>query len=163
MGKFREQKISAVEAGEKKGDVGIGQGEQRVRELKSVKNMIDSLVFQDEIDVQQAEMLEQSYLQAGREAHQREVKNVVDSAKGDLEANKGDISAEREKVEDAIRKVGDMKGTTDLARNQANRVEGNLKSSATEYKGMETETERIEAEQERKSQNILSRIESIFG
>ena len=163
MGKFKEQKRSEISEGKEKGDAGIAKGEQRVRELQSIKSQIDTLYFQDEIDKQQKEALEQSYLQAGRAAHESEVESVVESARGDLEVNKEEISAERTNVENAIDRVGDMQGTTDLARNEARNVERNLQVSSNEYKDMETVTENIEAEQEQKSQNILNRIESIFG
>jgi hypothetical protein len=163
MGRFKEMKGSAIERGKEKGDAGIARGEQRVRELQSVKGMIDSLDVQDDSDRSQAEALKASYLERGRQAYRSEVDSVVKSAKGDLEANKRDISAERGKVEDAARKVGDMRGVTDIARGEAGKAEGGLKQSAAEYKNMEAKTENIEREQEQKSQNILNRIESIFG
>jgi len=163
MSNYKELKKATIEAGKEKGDAGIAKGEQRVRELQSVKSLIDSMYFKDEIDSAQADMLERSYLQAGKEAHQREVKDVVDSAKDDLERNKADIVAERLNVENAIDKVGDMKGATDLARNEASNVERNLQKSAAEHGRMETLTENIETEQESKSRNILNRIENIFG
>ena len=163
MSNFREQKKSAIEKAERIGGKGIASGEQRIRELQSVKNMIDALELRDDIDKSQAESLKKSYHEAGKRAHKNEVENIVKSAKENLEVNKSDISVERGKVEDAISKVGDMKGITDLARSEAGKAEGNLKSSATEYKEMEETTEKIEAEQEQLSQNILNRIESIFG
>jgi hypothetical protein len=163
MSSFKKIKKTAIEKKEKKGDVGLSKGEQRVRELQSVKNMIDSLELSDEIDRSQAEMLKTSYHEAGKKAHKFEVEDVVKSAKMDLETNKSDVTAERGKVEDAFRKIGDMKGATDLARNEAGKVEGNLKSSAGEYKEMETVTENIEAEQEQLSQRIFDKIESLFG
>jgi hypothetical protein len=163
MGKFKELKRSEIDEGKEKGDAGIARGDQRVRELESIKGLIDTMYFRDDIDRQQKESLEQSYLQAGREAHEREVKSVVDSAKEDLEVNKEDIAAERSSVENAIDRVGDMQGVTDLARSEARNIEKNLYNSYSEYKDMETVTDNIEAEQEQKTHNILSKIESIFG
>jgi len=163
MGRFKETKGSAIERGKEKGDAGLARGEQRVRELQSVKSLIDSMNVQDDTDKSQAEALKSQFRERGKQAYRSEVDNVVKSAKGDLETHKRDIASERGKVEDATRKVSDMRGVTDIARGEAGRVEGNLKQSASEYKNMETKTENIERDQEQKSQNILNRIESIFG
>jgi len=163
MAGFKEIKKINIEKGKEKGDAGIAKGEQRVQELQIVKEKIDQMHFQDQIDEEHAQVLKESYKREGKEAYDREVKSVVESVKNDLELNKGEISKEREKVESGIAKVGDMKGATDLARNAASRVEGNLKKSADEYRQMETDTDKIKVEQEQKSRNILSRIENMFG
>jgi hypothetical protein len=41
-------KGGAIERGKEKGDSGIARGEQRVRELQSVKSLIDSMDVQDD-------------------------------------------------------------------------------------------------------------------
>jgi flagellar biosynthesis chaperone FliJ len=165
MAKFKEQKRQSIEVAKEKGDGGLAQGEQRVRELQSVKSMIDSIydTARDEDTREQVKMMEQQYREAGREAHRNEVDSVVRSARDDLERNKSDIADERSRTESSISRIGDMRGVTDLARNEARSAEGNLQRSADEFKNMESTTENIEAEQESRSQNTLSRIESIFG
>jgi len=163
MGKFREQKRASIEAGKEKGDAAIMSGEQRVRELQAVKGMIDAAYFRDEMDREQYEALSESYERAGVEAHEREVASVVESTRVDLEQNRQDIVSERENVENAIGRIGDMKGVTDLARSEATNVEKNLRESVNEYQDMESLTEDIESDQEQKSQAVLNKIKSIFG
>jgi uncharacterized phage infection (PIP) family protein YhgE len=163
MGSFKENKRSAIEKGKEKGDSGLRKGEQRVLELQSVKNLIDSIRLEDDEDVEMAESLNESYLEAGKAAHQEEVQEVVDSANQDLEGNRRDVSAEKSNVENAADKIREMQSTTDLARGSAASVENSLRKSVEEYGDMEQQTEQIETELESNSQNILSRIESLFG
>ena len=163
MGSFKENKRSAIEKGKEKGDSGLRKGEQRVLELQSVKNLIDSIRLEDDEDVEMAESLNESYLEAGKAAHQEEVQEVVDSANQDLEGNRRDVSAEKSNVENAADKIREMQSTTDLARGSAASVENSLRKSVEEYGDMEQQTEQIETELESNSQNILRRIESLFG
>jgi len=163
MSEFKEKKKKAIDAGKEKGDAGIAQGEKRLEQLKSVKNLFDGLNLEDEADKQQAEMLKEQYKKASLEAHKREVADVVKSAKDDLERNKNDIKAERKNVETAIGKVRDMKGVTDLARNEADKVGGSLERSANEHKDMEVLTTTIEDKQESASKNVLEKIKNVFG
>lgn len=163
MGSFKENKRSAIEKGTEKGDGGIQKGEQRYQELQAVKSLIDSISLEDDEDVEMAESLNDSYLEAGKQAHQEEVESVVSEANQDLEANKGEVSAEKGNVESAAEKVREMQSTTDLVRNAAANVEGSLRKSVEEYSDMEKETEDTESQLESHSQEILNRIESLFG
>ena len=163
MGGFKENKRSAIEKGKEKGDAALAKGEQRVQELQSVKSLIDSINLEDDEDVEMAESLNESYLEAGKAAHQEEVQEVVDSANQDLEGNKSEVSGEKANVESAADRVREMQSTTDLARGSASNVENALRKSASEYGDMEQQTEQIETELESNSQNILSRIESLFS
>lgn len=163
MGGFKENKRNAIEKGKEKGDTALAKGEQRVQELQSVKSLIDSINLEDDEDVEMAESLKESYLEAGKAAHQEEVQEVVDSANQDLEGNKSEVSAEKSNVESAADKVREMQSTTDLARGSASSVESSLRKSVGEYGDMEQQTEQIETELESNSQNILSRIESLFN
>ena len=163
MGGFKENKRNAIEKGKEKGDTALTKGEQRVQELQSVKSLIDSINLEDDEDVEMAESLNESYLEAGKAAHQEEVQEVVDSANQDLEGNKSEVSAEKSNVESAADKVREMQSTTDLASGSASSVESSLRKSVGEYGDMEQQTEQIETELESNSQNILSRIESLFN
>ena len=163
MGGFKENKRNVIEKGKEKGDTALAKGEQRVQELQSVKSLIDSINLEDDEDVEMAESLNESYLEAGKAAHQEEVQEVVDSANQDLEGNKSEVSAEKSNVESAADKVREMQSTTDLARGSASSVESSLRKSVGEYGDMEQQTEQIETELESNSQNILSRIESLFN
>lgn len=163
MGGFKENKRSAIEKGKEKGDAALAKGEQRVQELQTVKSLIDSINLEDDEDVEMAESLNESYLEAGKAAHQEEVQEVVDSANQDLEGNKSEITGEKANVESAADRVREMQSTTDLARGSASNVENSLRKSASEYGDMEQQTEQIETELESNSQNILSRIESLFN
>lgn len=163
MGSFKENKRSAIEKGKEKGAEGISKGEERVQELQSVKSLIDSISLEDDEDMEMAESLNESYLEAGKQAHQEEVEAVVQDANQDLEGNKSEISSEKSNVESAAERVREMQSTTDLARGAAQSVENSLRKSVDEYGDMETQTEEIENELTSKSQNILSRIESLFG
>jgi len=163
MGTFRESKKEKITEFKEKGDAGIAKGEQRYQELQAVKSMIDSINLEDDEDMDMAESLNESYLEAGRAAHQEEVQEVVDSANSSLEGNKSEIASERQNVESAADKVKEMKSTTDLARGEASNVETSLEKSAQEYQSMEQQTEQIEGELDSNSQNILNRIESLFG
>lgn len=163
MGGFKENKRNEIEKGKEKGDAALAKGEQRVQELQSVKSLIDSINLEDDEDVEMAESLNESYLEAGKAAHQEEVQEVVDSANQDLEGNKSEVSSEKSNVESAAEKVREMQSTTDLARGSASSVESSLRKSVGEYGDMEQQTEQIETELESNSQNILSRIESLFS
>lgn len=163
MGSFKENKRSAIEKGKEKGAEGISKGEERVQELQSVKSLIDSISLEDDEDMEMAESLNESYLEAGKQAHQEEVEAVVQDANQDLESNKSEISGEKSNVESAAERVREMQSTTDLARGTAQSVENSLRKSVDEYGDMETQTEEIENELTSKSQNILSRIESLFS
>lgn len=163
MGGFKENKRNAIEKGKEKGDVALAKGEQRVQELQSVKSLIDSISLEDDEDVEMAESLNESYLEAGKAAHQEEVQEVVNSTNQELEGNKSEISVERGNVEDATEKIREMQRTTDLARGAAQSVESSLRKSVGEYGDMEQQTVQIETELESNAQNILSRIESLFG
>lgn len=163
MGSFKENKRNAIEKGREKGTEGISKGEQRVQELQSVKSLIDSIEIEDDEDMEVAESLNESYLEAGKEAHQEEVQEAVDSATQDLEGNKSEIQGERSNVESAAEKVREMQSTTDLARGAAQNVESALRKSVDEYGDMESQTEEIEDELNTNSQNILNRIESLFS
>lgn len=162
MGSFKENKVNAIEKGREKGDGGLQKGEQRYQELQTVKSLIDSISLEDDEDVEMAESLNDSYLEAGKQAHQEEVESVVNEANQDLENNKGEVSAEKRNVESAADKVREMQSTTDLARNAAANVEGSLRKSVDEYSDMEKETEDTESQLESHSQEILNRIESLF-
>lgn len=163
MGNFKENKQNAIEKGREKGAEGISKGEERVQELQSVKSLIDSISLEDDEDMEMAESLNESYLEAGKAAHQEEVESVVEAANEELEGNKNEISSEKSNVESAAEKVREMQSTTDLARNSAQSVENSLRRSVDEYGDMETQTEEIESELTSNSQNILSRIESLFS
>lgn len=163
MGSFKENKRGAIDKGKERGDAGIAKGEQRYQELQAVKSMIDSINLEDDEDMEMAESLNESYLEAGKAAHQEEVQEAVDAANQELQDNKSDIASERQNVEHAADKVREMQSTTDLAHGAAQGVENSLEKSATEYSDMEQQTEQIESELESNSQNILSRIESLFG
>ena len=165
MGKFKEQKKQAIEVGKERGDAAVAQGEQRVAELRSVKGMLDNIYnsTDDEDTKNQIKMLEQQYREAGREAHEREVDDVVRSSNEELERNKADIIEERAKTETGIDRINDMKGVTDLARGEARSTEGGLQDSVEDFRNMEKTTEAIESDHENKSQNVRYKIESIFG
>lgn len=163
MGGFRENKRNAIEKGKEKGDAALEKGRQRVQELQSVKSLIDSIRLEDDEDIEMAESLNESYLEAGKAAHQEEVQEVVNSANQELEGNKSEITSEKGNVESAADKIREMQSTTDLARGAAQSVENSLRKSVEEYGDMERQTEQIETELESNSQNILSRIESLFG
>ena len=163
MGSFKENKRSAIEKGKEKGTEGISKGEERVQELQSVKSLIDSISLEDDEDMEMAESLNESYLEAGKQAHQEEVEAVVQDANQDLEGNKSEISGEKANVESAAERVREMQSTTDLARGAAQSVEDSLRKSVDEYGDMETQTEEIENELTSNSQNILSCIESLFS
>lgn len=163
MGSFKENRRSAIESGKEKGDSALARGEQRLGELESVKRLIDSISLEDDEDMELAESLNESYLEAGKSAHQEEVESVVESARGELKENKGEISAERSRVESAREKVQEMQSATDLAQSSARSVESALERSASEYSDMEQQTDQIEEQLESSSQEILGRIESLFG
>ena len=163
MGSFKENKRNAIEKGREKGVEGISKGEERVAELQSVKSLIDSISLEDDEDMEMAESLNESYLEAGKAAHQEEVESAVEAANEELEGNKSEISGEKSNVESAAEKVREMQSTTDLARGSAQSVENSLRKSVEEYGDMETQTEEIESELTSNSQNILSRIESLFS
>lgn len=163
MGGFKENKRNVIERGKEKGDTALAKGEQRVQELQSVKSLIDSISLEDDEDVEMAESLNESYLEAGKAAHQEEVQEVVNNANQELEGNRSEITSEKGNVESAADKIREMQGTTDLARGAAQSVENSLRKSVGEYGDMEQQTEQIETELESNSQNILSRIESLFG
>lgn len=163
MGSFKENKKSAIEKAKEKGDEGLHKGEQRVQELQSVKSLIDSIRVEDNEDMEMVESLNESYLEAGKAAYQEEVDSVVQEANNELKENKNDISGERSNVEQAVGKVREMQSTTDLASSAASSVESSLEASAREYSDMESETEEIEDQLKSNSENILGRIESLFG
>ena len=108
MGGFKENKRNVIEKGKEKGDAALSKGEQRVQELQSVKSLIDSINLEDDEDVEMAESLNESYLEAGKAAHQEEVQEVVDSVNQDLEGNKSEASSEKSNVESAAEKVREM-------------------------------------------------------
>lgn len=163
MGSFKENHRNAIEKGNEKGNEGLQKGEQRLQELQQVKSLIDSIKLEDDEDMDMAESLNDSYLEAGKAAHQEEVQEVVDSANQDLEANKGEINDEKNNVENAAETIREMQSTTDLAHNAAQSVESNLRKSVEEYGDMEEQTDEIEEQLTSNSQNILNRIESIFN
>lgn len=163
MSSFKENKRSAIEKGKEKGTEGISKGEERVQELQSVKDLIDSISLEDDEDMEMAESLNESYLEAGKKAHQEEVEAVVQDANQDLEGNKSEISGEKANVESAAERVREMQSTTDLARSAAQSVENALRKSVDEYGDMETQTEEVENELTSNSQNILNRIVDLFG
>lgn len=163
MGSFKENKRSAIEKGNEKGNEGLQKGEQRFQELQQVKSLIDSISLEDEEDAEMAEGLNESYLEAGKAAHQEEVQEVVDEANQDLEGNKSEVSGEKANVESAAESVREMQSTTDLARSSAQSVENSLRKSVDEYTDMEQQTEEIEDQLTSGSQDILSRIEGLFG
>lgn len=163
MGGFKENKRNSIEKGKEKGDAALAKGEQRVQELQTVKNLIDSISLEGEEEVEMVESLNESYLEAGKAAHQEEVQEVVDNANQDLEGNKGEITAEKTNVESAAEKIREMQSTTDLARSEAQSVENQLRKSVDEYSDMEQQTDQIETDLESSSQNILSRIDSLFN
>lgn len=163
MGGFKENKINTIEKGNEKGNAGIQSGERRFQELQRVKNLIDSIKLEDDEDMDMAESLNESYLEAGKVAHQEEVQEVVDNANQDLEGNKREISGEKANVESAAERVREMQSTTDLARGSAQSIENELRKSVNEYEDMEEQTEEIEDQLTSNSQNILSRIEGLFS
>ena len=75
MGGFKENKINTIEKGNEKGNAGIQSGERRFQELQRVKNLIDSIKLEDDEDMDMAESLNESYLEAGKVAHQEEVQH----------------------------------------------------------------------------------------
>lgn len=163
MGGFKENKRNAIEKGNEKGNEGLQKGEQRFQELQQIKSLIDSIKLEDDEDMDMAESLNESYLEAGKAAHQEEVQEVVDTATQDLEGNKSEISGEKANVESAAESVREMQSTTDLARGAAQSVENQLRKSVDEYGDMEQQTEEIEDQLSSSSQNILSRIEGLFN
>ena len=164
MGSFKENKKQAIEKAKEKGDTAIQNFENtRVQELQTVKGLIDSISIEDPEDQELVDSLNDSYLEAGKAAHQEEVESVVNEANSELEENKSDISGERSNVEQAADKVREMQSTTDLASGAASSVESSLESSASEYSDMESETEDIEEQLKSNSENILDRIESLLG
>lgn len=164
MSGFKENKRANIEKGKAKGLEGIQRGEQRVQELQAVKGLIDSISrLEGDEDAEMAESLNESYLEAGKAAHQEEVQETVDEANQELEENKAEVSGERQQVEDASEKVREMQSTTDLARGAAQTVESTLRKSVEEYGDMEEQTERVEEELTSNSQNILNRIEGLFN
>ena len=163
MGNFKENKREKMDEGKEKGESGIAEGENRVEELEGVKRLIDSISLEDNEDMEATESLNETYLEAGKAAHQEEVQSVVDSANQGLEDNKNEILAEKSNVDNAVGRVHEMQSTTDLARSSAQSVERSLSKSSNEYKNMEQQTEQIESDLETKSQDILSRIKSVFG
>lgn len=163
MSKFKENKRIAIEKGNEKGNEGLQKGEKRFQELQQVKSLIDSIKLADDDDVDMADSLNKSYLEAGKAAHQEEVQKAVDSAAQDLESNKKEISGEKANVESAAESVKEMQSTTDLARSAAHNVEQALRKSVDEYADMEQQTDEIEKQLSSNSQNILGRIESLFN
>ena len=163
MGSKKENKKSAIERAKEKGVEGIQKGEQRVQELQTVKSLIDSINVEGDEDMEMVESLNDSYLEAGKAAHQEEVESVVQEANENLEENKNEISDERSNAEQAAERVREMQSTTDLASGAASSVESSLESSANEYSDMESETEDIEEQLRSNSDNIRDRIESLFG
>lgn len=129
MGGFKENKRNVIERGKEKGDTALAKGEQRVQELQSVKSLIDSISLEDDEDVEMAESLNESYLEAGKAAHQEEVQEVVNNANQELEGNRSEITSEKGNVESAADKIREMQGTTDLARGAAQSVENSLRKS----------------------------------
>lgn len=162
MGSFKENKRNTIEKGKEKGEGGVRRGEQRYQELQSVKSLIDSIRLEDDEDVKMAESLNDSYLEAGKQAHQEEVESVVNAANRDLEVNKGEISTEKGNVESAAEKIREMQSTTDLARNAAANVENSLRKSVEDYSDMEKQTEDTEAQLESHSQELLNKIDNLF-
>lgn len=164
MGSFKENKKQAIEKAKEKGDTVIQNFENtRVQELQTVKGLIDSISIEDPEDQELVDSLNDSYLEAGKAAHQEEVESVVNEANSELEENKNEISDERSNVEQAAERVREMQSTTDLASGAASSVESSLESSANEYSDMESETEDIEEQLRSNSDNIRDRIESLFG
>ncbi len=163
MGGFKENKRNTIEKGNEKGNEGIQNGERRFQELQQVKSLIDSIKLEDDEDMDMAESLNESYLEAGKAAHQEEVQEVVDNANQGLEGNKSEISGEKANVEGAAEKVREMQSTTDLARGSAQSIEDALRKSVDEYEDMEKQTEEIEEQLTSNSQNILNRIEGLFN
>lgn len=163
MGSFKENKRDKINEGKEKGEVGISKGEQRVQELQAVKSLIDSISLEDEEDMEMAESLNQSYLESGKAAHQEEVQSVIESANQELEGNKSEISNEKANVDSAAQRVNEMQNTTDLANSSAQNVENSLRNSSAELGDMEQQTDQIESDLQSQSQDIRSRIESIFG
>ena len=162
---FKEEKRANIDAGWEQGEAGLQQGERRTEQLQEVRSLIDSARSEarDEETKAYLDNLQQSYLQAGREAYQREVKETVDSAHNDLEQNKDDMSVERYNVGNAINDVSSMQGVTELASAEARNVQKGLENSANEYDAMINQTNEIESAQEARAQNIARRIESILG
>jgi hypothetical protein len=162
---FKEEKKANIEAGWEQGESGLEQGEQRAAELQEVRSLIDSARAEARDEETRAALdgLQQSFLEKGREAYQREVKETVDSAHSDLEQNKNDISVERYNVGNAINDVSNMQGITDLASGEARNVQKELENSAGEYDAMVNQTNEIETTQEARSDNIARRIESILA
>lgn len=163
MGGFKENRGTNIEKAEEKGNEGLQKGEQRFQELQQVKRLIDSIKLEDDEDRDMAESLNESYLEAGKAAHQEEVQEVVNEATQDLEGNKREISGEKANVEDAAERVREMQSTTDLARGAAQSVENALRKSVDEYGDMEQQTEEIEEQLTNNSENIRSRIEGLFS
>lgn len=162
MGTFKENKRNTIEKGKKKGEAALQNGEQRYRELQSVKSLIDSITLEDDEDIEMAESLNDSYLEAGRQSHQEEVESVISETNQKLETNKEEISIEKRNVENATEKVKEMQSTTDLARGAAANVENSLRKSVDDYSNMEKETNDTELQLESHSQEILSKIDNLF-
>ena len=162
MGTFKENKRNTIEKGKEKGEAALQNGEQRYRELQSVKSLIDSLTLEDDEDIEMAESLNDSYLEAGRQSHQEEVESVISETNQKLETNKEEISIEKRNVENATEKVKEMQSTTDLARGAAANVENSLRKSVDDYSNMEKETNDTELQLESHSQEILSKIDNLF-
>ncbi len=162
MGTFKENKRNTIEKGKEKGEAALQNGEQRYRELQSVKSLIDSITLEDDEDIEMAESLNDSYLEAGRQSHQEEVESVISETNQKLETNKEEISIEKRNVENATEKVKEMQSTTDLARGAAANVENSLRKSVDDYSNMEKETNDTELQLESHSQEILSKIDNLF-
>lgn len=162
MGTFKENKRNTIEKGKEKGEAALQNGEQRYRELQSVKSLIDSITLEDDEDIEMAESLNDSYLEAGRQSHQEEVESVISETNQKLETNKEEISIEKRNVENATEKVKEMQSTTDLARGAAANVENSLRKSVDDYSNMEKETNDTELQLESHYQEILSKIDNLF-
>lgn len=162
MGTFKENKRNTIEKGKEKGEAALQNGEQRYRELQSVKSLIDSITLEDDEDIEMAESLNDSYLEAGRQSHQEEVESVISETNQKLETNKEEISIEKRNVENATEKVKEMQSTTDLARGAEANVENSLRKSVDDYSNMEKETNDTELQLESHSQEILSKIDNLF-
>lgn len=161
--KFKENKTAAIEKAKEAGDAANKQGSERVKEARAVKNLIDGLRIRDEIDIQQADILESSYSKAFEDAHKNEVEIVVDSKGRELKTEKDDVQAERENIESARDSVKEMKGKTDLAQGTARNTEQNFDKSAKYYADLEKLADNTISDQKSKSDSSKSEIKSIFG
>lgn len=162
MGSFKLEKRREINEGEGIAQRGLEMGKQRVEELKQVKSLIDSITVADEDDVSGVESLNESYLEGGREAHEREVKAEVDSSKDMLSETSGEIDIEKGNVESGINAVERMTGITDIASSAADRVRGSLENSVREYENMEADIARRISEHDAESDRILNEIEGTF-